>query len=265
MRLTAMFVKKEALVFITLSGLSFLFFSCGKESQQQPIGTEIRLTISHESMEKALNRDSIFLDSAGNRLRLSKFEYLLSNFHLMAEDPKNDFQVSDAIFLVKGLENDGRDTLILKNIPPGKYRGIKIGIGLDPVTNKSGPGTGALDPGNGMFWPWSDEYKFMVLEGTYTTKLPEAASGSFLFHIAGNPCYKQVFIPFGLMNDPALNFQSRTELKLKCELSALFGRPNPIDFRVTNNVMSPEAGGTALAGNYAPGGFLRFKGISAGN
>jgi hypothetical protein len=50
-----MFVKKEALVFITLSGLSFLFFSCGKESQQQPIGTEIRLTISHESMEKALN------------------------------------------------------------------------------------------------------------------------------------------------------------------------------------------------------------------
>jgi len=67
------------------------------------------------------------------------------------------------------------------------------------------------------------------------------------------------------MNDPALNFQSRTELKLKCELSALFGRPNPIDFRVTNNVMSPEAGGTALAGNYAPGGFLRFKGISAGN
>ena len=247
-----------------LSGISFLFISCRKDGQQQPIGTEIRLTISHESMGKALNRDSIFLDSAGNRLTLSKFEYLLSNFHLIAEDPKDDFQVSDAVFLVKGLENNGRDTLILKNIPPGKYQGIKIGIGLDPVTNKSGPGTGALDPGNGMFWQWSDEYKFMVLEGTYKTALP-VASGSFLFHIAGNPCYKQVLIPFGLMNDLASNFQKGTELKLKCELSALFGRPNPIDFRVTNNVMSPEAGGTALAGNYEPGGFLRFKGISSGN
>ncbi len=260
-----MFVKKKLIVFASLSGLSLLFFSCRKESQQQPIGTEMRLTISHESMSKSLNRDSIFLDSAGNRLRLSKFEYLLSNFQLMAEDPKNDFQVSDAVFLVKGLENDGRDTLILKNIPPGKYWGIKIGIGLDPVTNKSGPGTGALDPGNGMYWPWSDEYKFMVLEGTYTTKFPEATSGSFLFHIAEKPCYKQVLIPFGMMSEPASYIQNGTEIRLKCELTALFGRPNPIDFRFINNVMSAAAGGADLAGNYEPGGFFRFIGISPGN
>jgi hypothetical protein len=85
-------------------------------------------------------------------------------------------------------------------------------------------------------------------------------SGAFLFHVAGNSCFRTIRIPIS-SNGNAAFLANGSRINLDVELSALTGAPNPVDFRVMNNVMSVAAGAGKLAENYAGGRFIRFTGI----
>lgn len=242
------------------SVLLLMLVACEKENKTQ-FEPQTNIYIKHDFLGKPFSRDSTYTDLAENQLSFKTFQYYLSNFTLIGDNPSNDYLIPNGFYLIKGFDNQGTYEISLKNIPVRNYRGLRISIGLDSATNKSTGGTGALNPGNGMYWDWSKEYKFLVMEGNYRTSAP-TDTGSFLFHIAGNSNYRTVYIPFS-SNSDAIEFGSGSrDVILTAEISSLFGEPEIIDFRNYNNVISNETGAWKIAENYEKAGFLQLYAIS---
>jgi hypothetical protein len=161
---------------------------------------------------------------------------------------------------VKAFSNPDGFQILLRGVSKGIYNELVFGIGVDSVANKgSSSNLGDLGQGNGMFWSWSDEYKFLVMEGNYQAS---GMQGNFLFHIAGNACYKEIRIPLfqSASGDNSISLESNRTIVLDAEVLDLFGRPNPIDLKLTNDVSSIAAGAGKIADNYAAG-FYKLSGF----
>ena len=208
-------------------------------------------------MGEKLEQAKAVTDSSGAVIALSKFQYYLSGIRLESENPMETFREPDSFHLVKGLDNKGEFVIRMKGVPERPFQSLVLQVGLDSITNGKTGGQAALDPGNGMYWPWSSEYKFLVLEGNFN--YPDT-SGAFLFHVAGNACFRTLRIPIS-SNGNAAFLANGSRINLDVELSALTGAPNPVNFRLMNNVMSIAAGAGKLADNYSSGSFIRFAGI----
>lgn len=238
--------------------LIILIASCKKDSATQPTDSrEILIRLRHVSMGEKLGQGKALTDSSGTVISLSKFQYYLSGIRLESENPMETFREPQSYHLIKALDNMGETVLRLKSVPESSFQNLVLQIGLDSITNGSKGGQGVLDPGNGMYWPWSSEYKFLVMEGNFN--YPDT-SGAFLFHVAGNSCFRTLRIPINSAGKD-VELANGSQIVLDVELSALTGAPNPVNFRITNNVMSVAAGAGKLADNYAAGSFIRFAGI----
>ena len=244
--------------FLILIPVWLLLFSSCKKEENAPAdsGVELNIRLRHVALGASLAGKDVLEDSSGTLLRFSKLQYYLSGFRLETENPMETYSLPGTVHLVKGLDKAGETTLTLKGIPGRAYKSLVFHIGLDSITNRSRGGTGALDPGNGMYWSWSGEYKFMVLEGNYQAG---DSTGAFLFHLTGQPCYRSVRIPLLDTSGKELDIREGGEILLDAEISALFGAPHPVDFRKMNNVMSLEAGAGKIADNYSYGRFFRLR------
>jgi hypothetical protein len=81
---------------------------------------------------------------------------------------------------------DGRDSVIFKNIPKGKYKSVRFMLGLDSAINHSDPASRALDhplsPSlNEMHWGWAGGYIFNIVEGYY---MKNSSNAGFSYHVA---------------------------------------------------------------------------------
>lgn len=232
--------------------------SCRKDSvSTTPDLPALTIRLRHLSMGKKLMQAAAVQDSSGATLSLSKFQYYLSGIRLETENPMDTYREADSFHLIKALENGGETLLSLPGVDFRAYKTLLVQIGLDSITNQKTGGTGALDPGNGMYWPWSSEYKFMVLEGSF--QYPDT-SGAFLFHIAGNACFRTIRIPLQEGGN-SVSIGGGSEIILDVNLASLLGAPHPVDFRKMNNVMSAESGARKLADNYEAGNFFRLAGL----
>jgi hypothetical protein len=236
--------------------LALLFIACKKEADPDP-RFRLNLIFHHQSLGIPLSASGEASDSAGTQIQFSRLQYYLSNIRLESDNPMDVFAEPSSYHLIKGLDNSGKTMISIGGIPYRNYRYLHLGIGLDSLSNKGGKvGIPALEAGSGMYWSWSDEYKFMVLEGLF--QKPDTA-GAFLFHITGNSSYRPLRISLLDSTGNVPVFRPENTLNLDVEISSLFGAPNPIDFRTFNNVMSVEAGAGKIAANYGAGRFVRLR------
>jgi len=249
---------KSTFLFLVLSAtLSFLFLCCTQEKPFPPDSTtvDVVIKIKHRASGQSLGEGVSFLDSAGQQITFSRFQYYFSNIRLNQSSSENGFRESASYHLVKALNSPDGFQIQLKGIPKGVYNELVFGIGVDSATNRgSSSNLGDLGQGNGMFWSWSDEYKFWVMEGNYQAS---GIQGNFLFHIAGNACYKEIRIPLvesGSGNN-SISLVSNRTIVLEANVLDFFGGPNSIDLKITNDVSSIAAGADKIADNYASGFF----------
>ena len=238
--------------------LPLVFMSCKKDADPEP-RMRVNLVIQHKAMGLPLTASGEAVDSSGTAIVFSKLQYFISNIRLETDNPMDVFAEPSSYHLIKGLDNGGETILSLTGIPIRNYRYLHLAIGLDSASNKgNNNGVAALQGGSGMYWSWSDEYKFMVLEGLFQKQNPDT-SGAFLFHITGNSSYRSLRLNLVDSTGKGLEFKLENRLNLEAEISALFGAPNPVDFRVFNNAMSVETGAGKIAENYGAGRFIRLK------
>ena len=241
---------------------SVLTLACKEKAPIAPVSTiDVVLKIRHLAAGQKLGEGVSFLDSAGQQISISRFQYYLSNIRLNRSSSETGFRESNSYHLVKAFSNADGFQILLKGVSKGIYNELVFGIGVDSVANRgSSSNLGDLGQGNGMFWSWSDEYKFLVMEGNYQAS---GNQGNFLFHIAGNPCYKEIRIPLvqsAELGSNSISLESNRTILLDAEVLDLFGRPNPIDLKLTNDVSSIAAGAGKIADNYAAG-FYKLKGF----
>lgn len=131
------------------------------------------LNISSTKFFTNLNNDSI---------TVSKFDYYISNIKLKTTGGLT-YSEPESYHLIR--HGDTTSTsFTIKNLPEGFYNSIEFVIGVDSTRNVSGAQTGALDPGNTMFWDWNNGYIFLKLEGDFKTFTTPAGS-NYAMHIGG--------------------------------------------------------------------------------
>jgi hypothetical protein len=90
----------------------------------------------------------------------------------------------------RGWMRAARMTTTLENVPAGKYKALRLHLGLDEKTNAAPvsqyPPDHPLNPNLcGLHWSWQGGYIFLALEGAFRAK--NGATSGFSYHLARSP------------------------------------------------------------------------------
>lgn len=125
--------------------------------------------------------------ATGARITVSMLKFYLSNLVVTVSD--GDILTLSETML---LDLSEPEELLIPVGPNERAAFISFTVGVDSLTNESGPREGALDPLNGMYWTWAMGYIFLKLEGTLETEsVPKRV---YEIHIGGYKApYRNMF------------------------------------------------------------------------
>jgi hypothetical protein len=230
---------------------SLLYISCSKDDSPGLYG-KLQLEFLHEVDGQALElTDKVFVNAAGNAYRVEKLKYYVSNIELTGQDGQV-ITIPDGYYLIEQTSLDNRTIIELAEIPAARYSSLSFNIGVDSTRNFSTEMVGDLNPNNDMAWNWVSGYKFLMLEGKFTTNTQ--ATGALVYHIGGNTSLRRVQLtaPAGGMQ---VNSTQTTELGIGVNINRIFNTQSVIDLNQTNAVMQPGIDADKIADNYAKGMF----------
>jgi hypothetical protein len=118
------------------------------------------------------------------------FRFFLSNIELLGSGTRH--VVPDSYTVLRYDETTHQHVVTLKDIPNVNFDRIRLGIGVDPATNKSLKSLGDLNPNGRMAWNWSVGYKFVLLEGLLKTT---AGDTPLVYHIGFDENYTIIELP----------------------------------------------------------------------
>jgi hypothetical protein len=236
--------------------LAAVFFSgCGKDDEPvTPAATTGSFALNMESRvgadALALNTQS-YTKSDGQTFKVTKFKYLLSNVRLLKADG-SAYAVPESYYLVDA-NVPASSQIAIANVPFGEYTGLDFIVGVDAARNSAGAQTGALDPGNDLYWDWNQGYIFLKMEGTS----PQSGTSALTFHIGENITRRNIT---PAMNGGKIVVSSghSPEVHLKVDVMGMFESSDPakrIDFRTTHGAMAGDPKAPIIADNYQAGMF----------
>jgi hypothetical protein len=218
--------------------LAFSLWTCDKEDKNSDTGGELTLNfrgLYEQDKLKMFNADYAYADNM--KLRFQLFQFYISDVALLkTDDPKGDSLQLIDIELVsfKNIQTDDAAqkgiSFTLKNIPPGTYKGIKLGLGVSADLNAVGPSSYTPPhPLDDNYWSWAKGYVFTKIEanadldnsGKYATKIT--------FHVGENEFFrKKVFL-----KDIVIKDKSSSNLSLDVDLHRVLAQSssNYLDFR----------------------------------
>jgi hypothetical protein len=243
--------------FITSLALSSLLLAGCKKEDANPAGQtgEVDIEFEHTVGTAPLVLDKkTYTTLAGDDFTVSTFNYYISNLKLTRTDG-TQYAVPESYYLVNSAVSSSQH-LALKNVPTGDYKALTFTIGVDSARNVSGAQTGALDPGNTMFWSWNSGYIFTKLEGT--SPQSKSTANALMFHIGGfkspNNTIRTVTPAFPSGVTLLVRADHSPEIHYNVDVLRMFSGPNTIRF----GSLSTSMGGTTsvqVANNYAQGMF----------
>lgn len=179
------FQFKKIVVALTAAVITI---SCSKddEATNQVTGNgNLKLEFDQIYNDADFAANTPYTNSNGEVVKINNVKYIVSNIVLTKEDGSTyTIPKSESYFIID--EFTPASTLLeLENIPAGNYSKISYGIGVDQEQFN----LGATGQGNfltqaqdaGMMWSWTAGYKFLALEGTFTSSTVTADT-QFMVH-----------------------------------------------------------------------------------
>lgn len=164
------------------------------------------------------------LTAAGQKLSVTRLDFLLSDFRLAREDG-GWVNLTNAVAFIS--MRQGRTGFGLNDIPSGNYQRIHFCVGLEPELNHKNPA--AYPPGhplnpevNGLHWGWMGGYVFLALEGNWAQ--PDGRIGGYSYHLATDRQLMSVELPI------SLQVTADRELVLALDIAKIFDDANHIEF-----------------------------------
>lgn len=237
-----------------LSALSFTVVSCSKKSDPEPTGTtpqdttakngEVGIEIANYVGDQKLSFDSTYTLNGGQQIKVSKFNYYISNVKLQRADGAEFVEEESYHFVTADKVSSGH--FHFEKVPAGSYKSMTFMIGVDSLRNVSGAQTGALDPANGNFWTWNTGYIMAKLEGQ------SPMAGRITWHIGGFKGEYNSLRTVTLTFDNPVNVtaSSETTINLKADMKKWF-EPNNVSFGTASEIMTPSETSKKIADNYA--------------
>lgn len=173
---------------LILSAFSMLVLLACDPKPVTPTATENNgqsITLKFQPMygSEALSMVRNYVSNAGDTIQYVRLKCLLSDFTLEKTD--GSLVVLPNVYAYLSVI-DGRDSVVINNVPKGSYKSFRFQLGLDSNINHSDPSQWGLEhplsPSlNEMHWGWAGGYIFNVIEGYY---LNNKSNAGFSFHIA---------------------------------------------------------------------------------
>lgn len=237
---------------ITLFIISFcLFLSCKKNNdvQEEINGDTGSLTIevNHFADSQLLMYNTWHLNGNQDSFTVSFLKYYLSNIEI--KSASNQFWKEAESYHLVQHSNGVTSTLSLNNVPIGEYDFLTFSIGVDSARNVSGAQTGALDPGNNMFWSWNSGYIFFKLEG----QSPSSPVSVYTFHVGGFQAPYSAYrtISMDVSSDKIhIRKGKNSVIQLKADVMRFMNYPNQLNLQFNYNISTPGHATQVAADNY---------------
>lgn len=162
--------------------------------------------------DQLLLGSSLYLNSNQESLRISRFNYIISNVRLTNDKgvvfvyPKND-----SYFVIDS--EASLQTINLNNVPAGNYTSITFGLGVDQEKYLSGESNQQefwdLASQHEMTWAWITGYKFINFEGDFKSNGMEG-NPKFSVHIGSHGSSLDNYKEISLMLPNSARVRSNT-------------------------------------------------------
>lgn len=186
----------------------------------------------------------------GDSFSVELYKYYVSNI-AFTDDQGNTWFEPESYHLINAADTNSLKVYV-DSMPAANYVSVSFMIGVDSTRNVSGTQTGALDPGNGMFWTWSSGYIQAKVEGR--SPVSTASFRLLVFHVggfSGQYAGQRMVSPSFNAGIATVTANTVPKIHMKSDVNKWFASPNLIDFSVTNNVSTAGPMSAAIADNYA--------------
>ena len=240
-------MKLQLKKYVAVIAMALAFVSCSSDDDTTTTG-EGNLKLEFDNIYKTadLAFNTAYTNSNGEVVKINKAKYIVSNIVLTKADGSTySVPKSESYFIVD--EEVTSSTLInLPNIPAGNYTKVKFGIGVDQTQfNLGADGQGnffTLAQTAGMMWSWSAGYKFVALEGTFTSS--SATDSMFMVHTGKTGTdYNYTEVTVDLPDNALVRTTITPQIHIMADVSQLIDGTNKISFNDGAMVM----GGNKLA------------------
>lgn len=132
-----------------------------------------------------------------NAVKFQLFQFYLSDIALIREDNGQSVPLSEvALVSFKDVQTPAAAqagiTIKGDEIPIGRYKGIKAGLGVSPKLNATNPGHYTPPhPLDDNYWSWAAGYVFMKIEGNADNDGDGQFTDKLTFHTGANDLYRE--------------------------------------------------------------------------
>lgn len=129
-------------------------------------------------------------------VKFQLFQFYLSDIALIRSDNGEAVPVSDVeLVSFKDIQTTAAAqqgvSLLQEGIPPGRYKAIRMGLGVSPALNATSPGSYTPPhPLDDHYWSWALGYVFMKIEGNADFDGDGQFSDKLTFHTGSDPLYR---------------------------------------------------------------------------
>ena len=218
----------------------------------QVSATSLEITVEPVFNGEPLRLSSMRYETAAlETLSVTRLSYLLSGFALERDDGQWTELPNTTAWMDAAAR---RNTVLLDNVPAGKFRSLRFHIGPDAEDNAADvskiPAGHPLNPNlNGLHWSWQGGYIFMAVEGHYREGNTEPKGYSHHLARDSNRTRISLSAPLDLTHDAGI--------LLHFDLATLLNAPRPLSFKKDGTATHSRDGdpiAAALVANL-PGAF----------
>lgn len=235
---------------LAVIAIALAFASCTKnEDPAQTISGIGNLKIEFDNVYGSANLAlaTNYTNSNGEVVTVSKAKYIVSNIVLTKADGTTFTYPKSQSYFIVDEETPASVILNLSDIPAGDYTKVKYGIGVDQAQfNLGATGQGnflALAQNAGMMWSWSAGYKFLALEGTFTSSTVTTASQYKVHTGQTGTDYNYAEVTLPLPNNALVRTTITPQIHIMTDLSKILDGTNKITLSNGATIM----GGSQLA------------------
>jgi len=203
----------------------FALFLCNCKKENTSSNLKCTINYKMDSLLFVPNK-TVFTHPAGYLFGVTRLQYYISRFTAVKEN--GDLYIDNGFHYIDALIPEN-NTLVLSNLPQGKYKEITFAVGLDSLLNQTDKLPTTVENLN-MAWPilMGGGYHFVKMEGVY-----EDATGNhgYAVHIGRNENVIRIRIPnTGIQIEPGEN-----RISLSMNITEWFKNPVIYDFNVDGN------------------------------
>ena len=206
----------------------------------------IRFRAEYAATGLDIGRTTYAYPQSSDSLRLTLFEYFLSDLSLLPADGGDPIRLSELQYVsYEQAEGPSEQTVTFPGIPVGDYRGISFGLGVKPELNNLDPAElpEGLPLTELQFWNERARYVFAKIEANAKLQGSNRFDTGLTYHLGGNDLYETVVLetPFTVSSD------RRNSLMLLADVTRVFGDENDTPFDIRDPETQRIHGGNQAA------------------